>query len=163
MDIFIDDSKWSDFLESCNYDNYAAESDSGNSKDGRARQWTFLVFPEFAKPNWLELLQGLHLEGAISPLHHGYKQDDGPERKDHYHIYISFPGKKSKEQVQEISDLTHIFNKGVKPFRVNSDRGLLRYFLHLDNPEKEQFEEGKELLFLGGFRPDPTIFEPASK
>lgn len=151
---------WKCFLFDSDYDSYYEVHDMGDTSDGRAREWTFLVYPGYCKENWKQLLDGLHIQWCCSPLHHGYKQEDGPERKDHYHVLLYFRGKKSLDQVQRISNLTHLYNQGVKPFRVLSDRGLLRYFLHLDNPEKEQFAETVQVEVHGGVKLDPTIFEP---
>lgn len=152
---------WNDFLIDVDFEEYYSLNDAGSASDDRAREWTFLVYPEFAKPNWKQLLDNLHIQWVCSPLHHGYL-DSGVERKDHYHVIVVFKGKKSLDQIQRLSNLTHLFDKGVKPLRVNSERGLLRYFLHLDNPEKEQFDSDVHVDPHGGIKLDPTIFEPVS-
>lgn len=121
------------------------------TKDSRARNWTFILYPTDGNPpapeNWLEILDSLHIKTLVSPLHHAYTEGIQEERKDHYHIMIMFEGKKSYEQILEI---TQSLNATV-PQKVKDACSLARYFLHLDNPEKEQFENGKsELISLGG-------------
>lgn len=129
------DLTWNEFYNLDDYLNYYGEDD--NSKE-RARTWLFIVYPDFCVENWKELLDRLHLQYCVSPLHHGIRDADY-ERLDHYHVYLVFNGMMSLSQVQHISDLTHVNGTGVRPLRCKSPAGALRYFLHIDNPEKEQF------------------------
>lgn len=38
-------------------------------KNVKKRNWAFLVYPESAPENWLQILQATGLQCAISPLH----------------------------------------------------------------------------------------------
>lgn len=110
------------------------------------RNWTFLVYPDSAPSDWVQILNNLHLVWCHSPLHHGYKHEDFEERKDHYHVIIFFDGKKS---FKNIFDITQLVN-GTIPKKVESKGGLIRYLLHLDNPEKEQFDDNQTISCYGG-------------
>lgn len=105
-------------------------------KDNRARTWTFIGYPESMPENWKDILEELGVPWACSPLH---DKDINPTTKEikkaHYHFVLSFEGKKSYEQILEI---TSRFNGSV-PQRANSIRGVVRYFAHLDNPEKAPY------------------------
>lgn len=101
----------------------------------RARNWTFVLYPESAPDNWRDILDDLHMQWAASPLHDQDLNPDGEVKKAHYHIALSFEGKKSYSQ---ISDITKSVNATI-PQVTASLRGLIRYFVHLDNPEKHQY------------------------
>lgn len=105
-------------------------------KDDRARTWTFIGYPESMPENWRDILVDLGVPWACSPLH---DKDINPTtneiKKPHYHFVLSFEGKKSYEQIKEITDK---FNAPA-PQKTNSIRGVVRYFAHLDNPEKAQY------------------------
>ena len=68
--------------------------------------------PDMARSFIKQLLDNLHIQWVCSPLHHGYL-DSGVERKDHYHVIVIFKGKKSLDQIQRLSNLTHLFDKEI--------------------------------------------------
>ena len=104
-------------------------------KDGRARAWTMIVYPESAPQNWKEQLDDEHITWACI-LHNKDANPDGTRKKAHYHVLLLFEGKKSYEQIKELSDSLH----APAPQRVNSVRGMVRYMIHMDNPEKYQYD-----------------------
>lgn len=106
-----------------------------NQKDGRARAWTMIVYPESAPENWREIIDELHITWACI-LHDNDANPDGTKKKAHYHVLLLFEGKKSYEQIKEISDSLH----APVPQRVTSVRGMVRYMIHMDNPEKHQYD-----------------------
>lgn len=107
-----------------------------NKKDTRTRNWSFIIYPESAPQNWIEQLKGEMIPFAVSPLHdEDINEGTGEVKKAHLHILLCFEGKKSYEQVKTIVEP---FNGSI-PQRVNSVKGLIRYFVHKDNPEKHQY------------------------
>lgn len=115
--------------------------------DDRARAWTFIGYPESLPPNWLDMLQDLHIPVAVSPLHdRDVNGSTGEVKKAHHHIVLYFEGKKSYEQVVEIVSPFC----GSVPQRVHSLSGEIRYFCHLDNPEKAQYSPD-DIRAFGGF------------
>lgn len=119
----------------------------------RQRAYAFIFYPESAPDNWKEILDNEHVCALISPLHDKDKNPDGSPKKPHYHILIMFEGVKSQEQVKAIIDKLH----GTAHFEtVNSVRGYARYLLHLDNPEKYQYQRD-EIVEIGGADFDSTI------
>jgi hypothetical protein len=112
------------------------------TKDGRYRQWTIIVYPESAPENWRNLLNGQ--TWIESPLHDQDINADGTEKKPHWHILIAFDGKKSYEQVKLIADSLN----GASPQYVQNMVGMVRYFAHLDNPEKVQYDS-KQIIGYG--------------
>lgn len=102
---------------------------------GRTRHWTFLVYPDSAPEMWRSILDDYHVAWIESELHDKDINPDGTPKKEHWHILMLFDGVQSFEQVEKISEKLN----GARPERVASVKGLVRYFGHLDNPEKYQY------------------------
>ena len=103
--------------------------------DKRTRNWAFIVYSDSAPSNWRDILDEYHVEWVESPLHDKDVNPDGEPKKPHYHCVICFGGLKSWEQVCE---LIHPLNCSYAQ-RVNNLKSTVRYFCHLDNPEKYQY------------------------
>jgi len=104
--------------------------------DERIRAWTFVAYPDSAPANWRDIIEELHIQWVESPLHDADLNADGEQKKPHWHIFLNFEGKKSFEQVKEITDSIN----ATIPIKVHSARGLVRYMVHMDNPEKKQYD-----------------------
>ena len=102
----------------------------------RTRVWTAVLYPESARADWREHLDELHIEWAESPLHEFDTNPTGEVKKAHWHIVLAFDGPKSYEQVCEILAPLN----GPIPQKCHSLKGAIRYFAHLDNPEKYQYD-----------------------
>lgn len=105
-------------------------------KDDRTRNWTFIVYPESAPADWRDKLDEEHIQWIESPLHDKDKNADGEVKKPHWHILVLFEGKKSYNQVKELTDR---LNAPI-PQKIASAKGMVRYMAHLDNPEKVQYK-----------------------
>lgn len=107
-----------------------------SKRDARSRVWTFIVYPESAPKNWRDLLDSQHVAWVESPLHDQDINPDGTKKKPHWHIIFFYEGKKSYEQVKALTDMV----SAPIPQKVPSPKGLVRYLVHLDNPEKFQYK-----------------------
>ncbi|MCC4361945.1 replication protein [Limosilactobacillus reuteri] len=105
-------------------------------KPERTRNWTFIVYPESAPENWRSILDDYHVQWIESPLHDRDVNPDGTIKKAHWHILILYDGVKSYDQVKTLTDK---LNSPI-PKRCESARGLVRYMIHMDNPEKYQYQ-----------------------
>lgn len=114
-------------------------------KDERVRNWTFIVYPDSAPENWRQIIDDEHIPWVESPLHDQDKNPTEEEKKPHWHILLLFDGKKSYEQILDITTSV----RGTIPKRVSSSRGLVRYMAHLDNPEKHQYSRS-DIIGHGG-------------
>lgn len=112
----------------------------------RSSKWTFLIYPDSAPIQWKDLLIALHIPCAVSPLHDQDLNPDGEEKKPHYHVMLEYDSLKSYKQV---SDDIVIFN-GTIPQIIKSPVGMIRYFIHKDNPEKHQYDFS-DITVLNGF------------
>lgn len=115
-------------------------------KNQRFRNWLFIVYPESAPADWIDQLDQMHIEACISPLHDKDINPTGEPKKPHYHVLLTFDGVKSYQQVEEITDSL----QASKPIVCNSTKGTVRYFAHLDNPEKYQYNIA-DIKSLSGF------------
>lgn len=102
----------------------------------KGRDWTFIVYPESAPKNWREILDQTHLEWIESPLHDSDVNPNGSKKKPHWHILIRFEGPVTAKRVKDIIEPLN----GPIPQRVGSAKGMVRYFAHLDNPEKHRYK-----------------------
>lgn len=119
-------------------------------KDTRTRNWAFIAYTESMPENWKEILNEMGLCWACSPLHdkdvNETTSDEDKTKKAHYHFILKFDGKKSYEQVCEI---TKKLNATI-PQVCNNLVGAVRYFLHLDDANKHQYPQA-EIQEGGGF------------
>jgi hypothetical protein len=109
---------------------------NGRSKgNGRTRNWTIIVYPESAPDNWREIIDMEHIPWIESPLHNKDINITGEIKKEHWHVLLCFEGVKTFEQVRE---LTEKINSPI-PQKCAAAKALVRYMLHMDNPEKHQY------------------------
>ena len=87
-----------------------------------------------------------HIEWAESPLHEFDTNPTGELKKPHWHIVLSFTGPKSYEQVVSILEPLNC----PIPQRCHALKGAVRYFAHLDNPDKFQYSID-QIVAHGGF------------
>ena len=106
------------------------------STDNRSRNWTFVLYEDSAPDTWRQVLDDMHIEWVESPWHDKDINADGQPKKKHKHILLLFAGKKSYEQIKEITD---VLNQPI-PQRCHNAKAMVRYMAHLDNPEKAQYD-----------------------
>lgn len=112
--------------------------------DQKVRYCAFLVYPESAPQDWKQRLKDSHGSYAISPLH------EPAEEKPHYHVIYKHSGPARIEVLEKCIPGGIAANGYVEP--VNSPRNYQRYLIHLDDPDKQQFEGGSnEIETINGF------------
>lgn len=116
------------------------------TKEIKARHWAMVVYPESAPENWKEIVGETGLAFAVSPLHNKDINPDGEIKKAHYHVIMSWDG---PVRVTVPKRLTEQVNAPI-PIKIESVKGHYRYFTHMDNPEKYQYEE-KDIQLFNGF------------
>lgn len=122
------------------YDLFKFSDLTAEEREYKNRSWVFIVYPESAPDDWVDQIRELHLPMAISPLHDKDVNETGEPKKPHYHVILSFDGpttyKNANNLVQRITN-----GPIVKP--CHSIRGSYRYFTHMDNPEKFQYDDNE--------------------
>jgi len=114
----------------------------------KGRIWATVAYPESLPKDWLEKLQETGLQIAISPLHDKDIDPTGEVKKPHYHIILNYEGPTTYNHVKELCDSL----KMTIPIKLESLRGMYRYHIHIDNPDKYQYDD-RDRILLGGFDP----------
>ena len=118
-----------------------------SKKYEKGRHWAFVMYPESMPDDWRDIIINSGLQCAISPLHDKDLNPTGEEKKPHYHVIVSYDnGTTTKNNVEEF---TKKLNATI-PIKLESVRGMYRYHLHLDNPEKYQYDD-RDRILLNGF------------
>ena len=112
----------------------------------KSRIWACVGYPESLPGDWLDKLRDTGLQVAISPLHDKDVDPTGESKKPHYHVIFNYDGPTTYEHVKELCDSLNM----TIPIKLESLRGMYRYHLHLDNPEKYQYDD-RDRILLGGF------------
>lgn len=115
-------------------------------KNVKKRNWAFVLYPESAPKDWLDLLQQTGLQFCVSPLHDKDLNADNTPKKAHYHIILIYDGPTTYNNVRQ---LTESLGQPI-PQPLEQVRGYYRYLTHKDNPEKYQYDE-KDILSFNGF------------
>ena len=122
----------------------------------KGRIWACVAYPESLPTNWIELLQETGLQIAISPLHDKDLDPTGEPKKPHYHIIFNYDGPTTQKHVKDLCDSLNM----TIPIKLESLRGMYRYHIHLDNPDKYQYDD-RDRVLLGGF--DPSSVDSLTK
>lgn len=135
-----------------------------------SKWWSFIVYPESAEPNWKEKLRNLQCEIAISPLHDkdlwthdspevvdeetgevieekGSRYKCGTRKKAHWHCIIKFDRTIS---YKEANAIVRKITNGPYLQKCMSLKGQYEYFVHMNNPDKYQYEKD-EIEKYNGF------------
>lgn len=112
----------------------------------KGRIWASVGYPESLPTDWLDKLQETGLQIAISPLHNKDLDPTGETKKEHYHIIFNYEGPTTYNHVKQLCDSLNM----TIPIKLESLRGMYRYHLHLDNPEKYQYDD-RDRILLNGF------------
>ena len=126
----------------------------------KSRAFTGVVYPDSAPEGWQEQLRDSLGIWLISPIHTpdpGEDLETGAIKtlKPHWHIMYCHGNTISPKPAREIFARFEwiVTPKKAEFFMVGSMRNLSRYFVHLDQPEKQQWPEKPEelLTVLNGF------------
>lgn len=111
------------------------------------RSWAFVMYPQSMPSNWVEIIRNTGLPMAISPLHDKDINPNGEEKKPHYHVICYYENPTTLNNVYE--NVCKPLNATI-PIKLESMRGMYRYHIHLDNPEKYQYDD-RDREFFNGF------------
>lgn len=119
----------------------------------RTRNWTAVVYPDDVPPDWEKLITGV--KWVRSPFHNADFNADGTPKKPHYHILLMWSAVKTADQVSEY--LAGIFGTSdggsiigvATPQRVTDRGALVRYFAHIDHPDKTQYDTADIIGYNG--------------
>lgn len=127
-------------------------------KEKRTRNWGFIFYPDSAPANWREVLTEHHIDIVISPLHDKDINPTGEPKKPHWHGALIFDGPKTQAQAQEIVNTVN----GTNVIDIKSLNGNIRYFTHIDNPEKAQYNK-EDIIVIGSYDIDEAFKKSIDK
>lgn len=116
-------------------------------KNQKGRNWAFIVYPESLPENYEEIIINTGLPMVFSPLHDKDVNPTGESKKAHFHVICYYENTTTLKNVKE--NVTDLLN-GTNPVKLESMVGMYRYHLHLDNPEKYQYDD-RYRTFYNGF------------
>ena len=111
----------------------------------KGRYWACVCYPQSLPTNWLEILQNSGLALAISPLHDKDVDPTGEPKKPHYHLLLCYDRPTTYNNVKTLCDSLN----ATIPIKIESPRGMYRYHIHMDNPEKYQYDDRNRILMNG--------------
>lgn len=114
------------------------------------RTWAFVIYPESLPSDYEEIIHETGLPFAISPLHDKDLDPTGEPKKPHYHCIVYYENATTLKNVKD--NVCDKLNATI-PIKLESMRGMYRYHLHLDNPEKYQYDD-RDRKFYNGFDVD---------
>lgn len=130
-------------------ENFSEKFYDSESKELRSNCWTFCVYPDDSLPDdYLNIIQNWHVPTLLSPIHDKDKNGNGMEKKKHIHVFMYF-GKGANKSFNQVMKFVKKLN-GCQCEVVNNAPGLIRYFVHKDNPEKAKYSIN-DLVSLSGF------------
>lgn len=116
----------------------------------RSYNWATLLYPESCAADIPSVLQQIKVPCALSPLHDAdIREDTGELKKPHYHLVLHYSSLKSQMQVK--GDVLQLGGVGAE--RVRDLYSYVRYLIHIDNPEKAQYDINSIQAF-NGFKVD---------
>lgn len=124
------------------------ESKKFNGEQKRSNLWVCVVYPDSLPDNFYQIIANWHIPCALSPLHNKDKNGDETEKKKHYHLMIDF-GSGQNKSFNQVLQFTEQLN-GTIPIICHNRQAMLRYFIHLDNPNKSPYDK-KDIQFFSGF------------
>lgn len=111
----------------------------------RTRNYAAILYPESANPDWKNILSSYCVKAIVSPLHDKDINPTGEPKKPHYHVILAFTSVKTKLQAQAIFSSFG----AIECVPINDLVGYARYLVHMDNPEKAQYDPNDIMNFCG--------------
>lgn len=118
------------------------------SKELRSNLWTFCIYPEDSLPdNYLTIINSWAIPTLLSPVHDSDLNGNGMEKKKHIHVMMHFGARANKSYKQVMRFVNQL--NGCPCEVVQNSVGMIRYFIHKDNPEKHQYKLEDMKSFFG--------------
>jgi len=115
---------------------------------GKSRTWACIMYADSAPADWEDKLRMIGVPFAVSPLHDKDVTALGQPKKPHWHVILDWPG--GATTYRTAAGISKGILGGTIPIPLASPRGYYRYFTHLDNPNKAQYDE-QDIIRGNGF------------
>jgi hypothetical protein len=105
----------------------------------RAKKYRLIVYPQDMPENWRAVLREKMWDVLISPLHDKDVNADGTPKKPHHHVILSAGS--AWITMKELVEVGETLRGMAIPQKCSNPKGMIRYFIHADNPEKAQYDK----------------------
>lgn len=115
-------------------------------KNEKSKFWVFVAYPESLPAGWEEIISQTGIKWSHGPIHDKDVTATGEPKKPHFHCLLCWPGPTTFNNVRNL-----VVEKLGQPIpQVCHDPvGAYKYFWHLENPEKYQYDTNEKYLFNG--------------
>lgn len=124
----------------------------GYDRKDRAKNYALVVYPDDMPENWLEVMREDMFDMVISPYHDKDLNPTGESKKAHYHILVS--AGTSWITMNKLAEWGRKLKGIAKPQKCSNPKGMVRYFTHMDNPDKHQYNKS-EIQVIGQYDIEP--------
>lgn len=132
---------------------YEAKRKAQNGE--RHRVWTMIFYPDSAPPEWEDYLSSINLPIWVSPVHDKdvwTKADEkadsrhkaGSSKKPHYHLICQY--ETQVDRATFLKDMAYL-NGSDYVKHVRSLVSMVRYLVHMDDPQKAQYKQEDVRVF----------------
>ena len=115
----------------------------------KGRYWSGLIYPGDSCPDdWQARMRLSGLRILVSPVHDKdiANVETGELKKPHRHVIAMWPNTTTRRNAERFFEQFH----GPKTIlRLESPRGMARYLIHLDDPDKAQYDPEDVIAFNG--------------
>lgn len=111
---------------------------NSTSEPQRTRTFTFELYPEWSY--FTNIVSHIVKEKYALILHDKDTNDNGEIKKEHVHVVVKYGGKRTLSSVRNEYAKYGLENRFVDTC---NERAMLRYLVHLDNPEKYQYSKNE--------------------
>lgn len=124
-----------------------------SNRPKRVQYFTFLVYPESAPKDWIEILREFRIPMYLSQHDCDEDLDGDGLKKEHYHIMVMFDSLKGIDACDEMIEAVNGVKPPIETFVIASKRSYARYLLHYDDPHKYPYYKDHKVIELGGVDP----------
>lgn len=120
--------------------------------EASSRNWLTILYPESLRDDFRDIIGDWHVPAVLSPLHDKdvwtKGEHKGEPKKPHYHLMVMFTGKKGYHQMEEL--FGGLLKAGhAEPVVCQDMRSSARYWCHMDDPQKAQYDPAGVTCFAG--------------
>lgn len=130
-----------------------SKHDKYNQENAPYKAFGFIIYPESATPNFVELLnENFDGSWALSPLHDKDLNEDGSPKKPHFHAIIVFDKKQRPAAVKKLLKLINQNEKTITYTNNERVKGAYEYFTHSNPKDSHKYQYDKsEIQHFKGF------------
>ena len=117
----------------------------------KSKYFCAILYPDSSTYDTDKLIKALaaeHLTFAVSPVHDRDVEDDGSQKKAHYHLLLAYSSATTLNNIRSWFNCCGLPESELHSVRVcASGVGYYRYLTHKDNPEKAQYNDNDIRIF----------------